>query len=193
MLNHRLYLGTHVVYIATLLMSVWCMEFNCFPRGSLQQIGKKQLWCKLWREKEKSTGIQLGIELGTFRLPVGRFYHWIHGAEASLQYNSLEASAGSSCLSPLDTLPSLVNGGPRRWMGLRAWGGPWLSVQAPCLSRYRYSHYPPSQPPAQLSPDALLLALQQASNADIQTNAVPVQSIHPRPATPSTGGSPFKT
>ena len=36
--SYRLSLGT---CLAMLLMSVGCTEFNCFPRGSLQQIEKK--------------------------------------------------------------------------------------------------------------------------------------------------------
>ena len=33
----------------------------------LYSVIRTRLWCKLWREKEKSTGIQLGIEPETFR------------------------------------------------------------------------------------------------------------------------------
>ena len=55
-----------------------------------------------------------------------------------------------------------VTGDPL-WTGLRAWDE--LTVQPHCLSRY--SHYPPDQPPAQLSPDVLSPVRQQISNADI--------------------------
>ena len=54
----------------------------------------------------KNTGIQLGIEPGTFQLLVGRMLlplsHWTHGrgTEANLLITArLEASANSSCLS----------------------------------------------------------------------------------------------
>ena len=50
-------------------------------------------------------------------------------------------------------------------MGLQTWGR--LTVQANCLSGY--SHYPPPQPPAQLSPDVQHI-IQQALNADIHAN-----------------------
>ena len=58
--------------------------------------------CKLWREKEKYTGIQLGIKPGTFLLlswTLLPLTHWSHGrgAEASL-HNSY--ARGLSQLQP---------------------------------------------------------------------------------------------
>ena len=45
----------------------------------------------LWKEKEKSTGIQLGIEPRTFRSLVGCSYHWATGPTAEIISRQLSA------------------------------------------------------------------------------------------------------